>query len=861
MAGTRKLTLQILGNAKGALTALGQTDTAAGKFGAQMNAMSKKIGIAFAGISAAAGYMGTKFVSAAYESQKVMRQTEAIITATGKAAGLTATEVSTLAESLALKTGVDDEQIQSSLNMLLTFKQVRNELGAGNDVFNRASSLMLDLGNVFGSTDAAAMQLGKALSDPVRGITALRRAGINFTDAQRDQIKTLAESGRTLEAQKLILAEVESQVGGTAAASATAFDRMRVAVENVQEDLGALLLPIVERVATFVTDNVVPVFERFTEVTGAQGLGAGVQYLVGSFINLISNMGTVGKLILGATAAFNALKLATTTYNGVLAALNVVTQVSSGSLSQLITRLGAAKVAMMAAGGVTALLSVAATLYGVYSSKKADAANKTMDLVNALKQEGQAQKEALAQAYQNNAEFRKSIDTLTGLGHSTEVLSGYVQKGTGILSIYERYAKEYNTAIAEMAVVTGNASPALDRKAEAMDALREKIPRLRTATDQQVLAFLDMIKVLGGVRQQFVSGEEAMKVFGGTAATTTTTVTGTGTATETAADKAKKLAEKIRDFKAALESAGGAQRSFQSAVKDTQKAQDALAAATTKVANAQAYFDQIVKGYGSGSQQATDAQAELSQAQRDAARAGFDVERATFAVTEAQNALNEARATGTPQEIREAEIALTEAQYTLTEQTIRAKEATDAVTTAQNALNEAVNGAAVGSATYNEALANLNTAKQEQQEATDRLTDAKYREAEATRKLVQEEARLLALKSIVKTKKGKKAVKGYVMGGGILPQTVIDTLNKLGADIPAMAQGGIVNKATLALIGERAPEAVIPLSQLGDMTGGGGDVYHIEINSKIADESLPDLLVAELRKFNRRSGAINIQVA
>ena len=73
--------------------------------------------------------------------------------------------------------------------------------------------------------------------------------------------------------------------------------------------------------------------------------------------NLITNIGTVGKLILGATAAFNALKLATTTYNGVLAALNVVTQVSSGSLSQLITRLGAAKVAMMAAGGVNAPLS------------------------------------------------------------------------------------------------------------------------------------------------------------------------------------------------------------------------------------------------------------------------------------------------------------------------------------------------------------------------------------------------------------------------------------------------------------------------------------------------------------------------
>jgi uncharacterized protein YoxC len=861
MAGTRKLTLQILGNAKGALTALGQTDSASAKFGTQMSAVSRKVGLAFAGITAAAGYMGTKFVSAAYESQKVMKQTEAVIAATGKAAGMTSTQVADLAESLSMKTGVDDEQIQSSLNMLLTFKQVRNEMGAGNDVFNRASAVMLDLANVFGSTDSAAMQLGKALSDPVRGVTALRRAGVNFTEQQQEQIKTLVASGRTLEAQKLILAEVESQVGGTAAASATAFDKMRVAVGNVQEEIGGLLIPVVERISNYVISNVVPVFEEFAAITGEQGLGAGIEYLSGSILNLFTGLGTGGKIVLGLVSGFAALKVATLTYSGVMGALNVITTVTSGSLSTLITRLGAAKVAMMAAGGVTALLSVAATLYGVYSSKKADAANKTMDLVNALKQEGQAQKEALAQAYRNDSQFRKSIDTLTSLGHQTSAFSAYVQNGTGILSIYERYVKEYNASLAEMNVVTGNASPALDRKAAAIDALREKIPRLRNATDDQVVGFLNMMKVMSGVRAEFKAGEEAMKVFGATAASVTPTVTGTGTAADETGKKTKTLAEKIRDFKTALESASGAQRSFQSAVGDTKKAQDALATATTNVANAQAHFDQIVRGYGAGSTQAADAQGVLEQAQRDATRAGFDLERANYAVTDAVEALNEARAGGNAEEIRLAEIALAEAQFAVTEQQIRQREATDAVTAAQTRLNEVVNGAAEGSTTYKAAQDALTAAQQAQVDATDRLTDAKYREGEATRRLAQEEARLLALKSIVKTKKGKKAVQGFVMGGGVLPQKVIDVLNKLGANIPALASGGIATKATLALIGERAPEAVIPLDRLGDMGGGGGDTFIVNVNSKIADETLPDLLVAELRKFNRRSGAINIQVA
>lgn len=277
MAGSRKLTLQILGNAKGAVGALGQTEAAGKRLGSQMGDLGKKAGLALAGIGVSAGYMASRFVSAAYESQKVMKQTEAIIKATGEAAGMTAKEVSNLATTLSNKTGIDDEQIQTSLNMLLTFKQVRNEAGKGNDVFNRAAGLMLDLGNVFGSTDSAAMQLGKALSDPVKGISALRRAGINFTESQKEQIKSLAESGKTLEAQKIILAEVESQVGGTAAASATAMDRMKVAIGNTEEALGTLLLPAVEGFANLMTSKVLPAVQSFTDSVETKGFGQTVR--------------------------------------------------------------------------------------------------------------------------------------------------------------------------------------------------------------------------------------------------------------------------------------------------------------------------------------------------------------------------------------------------------------------------------------------------------------------------------------------------------------------------------------------------------------------------------------------------------
>jgi hypothetical protein len=257
------------------------------------------------------GVIGGTLIKAALESQKVSKQTEAIIKATGSAAGMTSKDISDLANSLSLKTGIDDEAIQSSMNLLLTFKQVRNETGKGNDIFNRASQAALDLGNVFGSTDGAAKQLGKALSNPVRGITALNRAGINFSDAQKEQIKTLVKSGHTLEAQKIILSEVESQVGGTAQATATDFDRMKVAIDNLAEDLGTLLLPMFEKLSRFVTDNILPIFQQFKDIVGQKGLGAGLKFLGDKGLKAIQDLDGFGALVYGIVAAVTALKVAT----------------------------------------------------------------------------------------------------------------------------------------------------------------------------------------------------------------------------------------------------------------------------------------------------------------------------------------------------------------------------------------------------------------------------------------------------------------------------------------------------------------------------------------------------------------------
>lgn len=218
-------------------------------------------GKAFVAVGAAlgVGHFLSDSLGEAREAQKVGALTNQVIKTTGGVAKVSAKHVGDLSTAISNKTGVDDESIQSAANLLLTFKNVRNELGKGNKVFDRATQAAADLSAAgFGDLSGTSKQLGKALNDPVKGITALGRAGVTFTDQQKKQIKTYVKSGRTLEAQKMILKEVESQVGGAAESQATAGDKLGVSFKNLQEQVGTALLPTFDKLANFLVKTGIP---------------------------------------------------------------------------------------------------------------------------------------------------------------------------------------------------------------------------------------------------------------------------------------------------------------------------------------------------------------------------------------------------------------------------------------------------------------------------------------------------------------------------------------------------------------------------------------------------------------------------
>ena len=299
-----------VGSAKAELTRLDSTARKAGGGLAVAEKSSKKTHRSFVNMATVAGgaavgvggliAVGKTLLNQYEESAKIGRQTNAVLKSTGGVANVSAKQVGALATAISQKTGVDDEAIQSGENLLLTFTNIRNEAGKGNDIFNQTTQAVTDLSAALGQdTKSSAIQLGKALNDPVKGVTALQRVGVSFTAKQKDTIKSLEASGKHLQAQKLILREVKTEFGGSAAAIATPFDKLKVTLRNLQETLGGALAPVLEDAAgwlnTFIGQlqdgkgaggQVVDAFNKVKDAVGdllkaLQPLGESVAQIVG----------------------------------------------------------------------------------------------------------------------------------------------------------------------------------------------------------------------------------------------------------------------------------------------------------------------------------------------------------------------------------------------------------------------------------------------------------------------------------------------------------------------------------------------------------------------------------------------------
>jgi hypothetical protein len=267
MAAKKTATLQKKANA-----AMNKAKAAGGGLGGSLSklragwlAVGAAIYVAIRAIKAAIGAYG--------EQIDAETRLAGVLKATGYAAGLTIEELKKYAAQMQKQTTYGDELILNTMAVIATFKNIKKT----DNVFADTTEAVLDMATVMG-TDArsAALQLGKALNDPITGVSALTRVGVTFTEQQKKQIKTLAEQGKLLEAQKIILTEIKSEFGGVSREMAKTpigkIKQMANAWSDFKEKVGLLTALLIEKLAPVISELISGLGAMTTELTRFFGL-------------------------------------------------------------------------------------------------------------------------------------------------------------------------------------------------------------------------------------------------------------------------------------------------------------------------------------------------------------------------------------------------------------------------------------------------------------------------------------------------------------------------------------------------------------------------------------------------------------
>lgn len=176
------------------------------------------------------------------------KKLETVLKSTGNAVGMTSLELVNMAKSLQSVTKFGDEAIMETQALMLTFTQI------GNEVMPNAIETVLNMSEAMGvGLKEQTIQLGKALNDPILGISALSRVGVQLSETQKQQIKDFMAVNDVASAQGVILGELETQFGGMAREGADTLSgslaQMNNALGDAGEVMGETLAPIVTDLA------------------------------------------------------------------------------------------------------------------------------------------------------------------------------------------------------------------------------------------------------------------------------------------------------------------------------------------------------------------------------------------------------------------------------------------------------------------------------------------------------------------------------------------------------------------------------------------------------------------------------------
>ena len=307
----------------------------------------KQIATVGAGISAGLtepfAALMSQAIPAATDSAQSLAQVESALKSMGNAAGRTSEQLQEFASNAMHQSLYDDDDILRKVTAnMLTFGNVSGE------AFDRAQQAAVDLSARLGQDlQSSAIQIGKALNDPLKGLTALSKVGISFTKDQKAMIEGFVATGDIAKAQAIILAELERQFGGAAKAAhdATPNADMQHAWADFQETVG--------KVALDVLPKIIPPLTRMLDAFNS--LSPGVQTFVVGTVAVAAALGPVLTAVGGAVSAFAGLAPILATVGGAIATFaSVITAGAIPAIGSMIVALAPILVPLAAVAAAVA---------------------------------------------------------------------------------------------------------------------------------------------------------------------------------------------------------------------------------------------------------------------------------------------------------------------------------------------------------------------------------------------------------------------------------------------------------------------------------------------------------------------------
>lgn len=451
---------------------------------------------------AIAGYFGAKLFSdsikAAEDLDLQMRKLEGAIEATGGAAGLTAEEIDAMARRLDEATLGSAAGFRDAAAQLLTFKSV------GKEAFETTLRLAQDLASAgFGTLEANAVQLGKALEDPVNGLAALRRSGVSFTESQQALIKSLVESGRAAEAQKVILEAVAGQVGGLAqkmgGGLSGAIDLVSKRFTDIKEQIGQAVLPVFQRF----NERLAELFLRLSESGAVKAFGDAVgsafQAASDAFFRFFESV-NVDELIARIKAWAEGTAQTIRDWGHTLSAVSDSAKIafsvlSAGFNTLLAVARGAAGAIAQALGvvisGFATVLEAVAKVFSRYR-EMAEEARRISDAFKAsAEQNFKAAGEAIDRAAEAGRDAREAFSSLINTGRDAAEATRGVGQASADAAARIDAAAGSSSALAEGLAASGQAA---QRTAQQIQAAAAEAKALADAEGALIAARIETLK-------------------------------------------------------------------------------------------------------------------------------------------------------------------------------------------------------------------------------------------------------------------------------------------------------------------------------------------------------------------------------